>query len=79
MKDYVKQQMNAMRTRSGTVTIDCKLTAFLYDLMRDHLSAGAMEKLLAQSVDGPVIYTNGWLAQYAADIAARLKETDTVK
>lgn len=61
-----------MRDRSGNVTIKCKLTSFLYDLMRDHLAVGEIEELIQDSTPDEVTYTNGWLAQYAHDLARRL-------
>jgi hypothetical protein len=62
-----------LRARSGTVTLTGRLTAFLYDLMRDHLTPGAVEKIVQESTDIEVVYTNGWLARYAEDLAHRLQ------
>lgn len=52
-----------------------KLTAFLYDLMRDHLTCGVVEKLVqvAQLGDGNVEYTNQHLAKYSQELANRLR------
>ena len=62
-----------MRDRSGNVTDSCMLTSFLYELMRDHLPPGVVEKVVQGSVcSKKVQYTNGWLASYARDIATRL-------
>ena len=49
-----------------------RLASFLYDLMRDHLTPGMVEDLVQESVDIEVAYTNGYLAQYALDMAKRL-------
>lgn len=68
------EQIEQLRTRAGHITIDCKLTAFLYDLMRDHVPPGIVEGLMVELPSEPVLYTNGWLAQYASDLATRLKK-----
>jgi hypothetical protein len=66
---------DSLRKRSGTVTINSKLVSFLYELMRDHLPTGEVEALVRASEDEPkCTYTNGWLAQYAEDLAKRLKD-----
>ena len=68
------ETMKQMRQRSGSVTIDCKFTSFLYTLMRDHVQPGAIEDIMLNHMsDEPVEYSNGWLALYAQDIAKRLK------
>jgi hypothetical protein len=43
--------------------------------MRDHLPTGTVEEIVrASEQESEVIYTNGWLAQYAEDLANRLKD-----
>lgn len=66
MNSHHDQQNESMRKRSEEVTSDCRLTAFLYDLMRDHVPPGG----------ACYQYTNGWLALYAADLAARIAESN---
>jgi hypothetical protein len=66
-----------MRNRSGNVNASSRLTSFLYDLMRDHVTPGVVEELVRDSADKEVSYTNGWLAQYAFDLATRLGENVT--
>lgn len=61
-----------LRTRSGNVNASSRLTSFLYDLMRDHLTPGVVEKLVQGSTSQEVSYTNGWLARYAFDLTVRL-------
>lgn len=64
-----------LRESSGSVQINSKLVSFLYELMRDHLPAGEVEKIVRASDSEPnVVYTNGWLAQYAEHLANRLKD-----
>ena len=62
-----------LRKRSGNVRIKDKLTSFLYDLMRDHLTPGKVESILLNCRIPDVTYTNGWLARYAEDVAKRLR------
>ena len=68
----------AMRERSGHVSDDRKLVCVLYRLMRDGTVApGELEtrvreaEWVAAECD-KVRFTNGWLAQYAQDLADRL-------
>jgi hypothetical protein len=71
----IKNKNDSLRERSGTVKIDSRLVGFLYTLMRDHLPAAIVEELTRDSEDSPdYVYTNGWLALYAQDIANRLKD-----
>lgn len=66
---------------SGNIRGTCKLTCFLYLLMRNNLAAGVVEGLVGEVTEcknEPIEYCNGWLAQYAEDIKKRLlgeKET----
>ncbi len=63
-----------LRERSGYVSFDSKLTSFLYELMRDYLPAGTIEEIIRSSEsNGKTIYSNGWLAKYADDLAKRLE------
>lgn len=62
----------ALFERSGQVTSTDPLVSFLYDLLRDELPAGAVERLV-QEAAVPVTMTNGYLARYAEDLAARLR------
>ena len=70
-------QIKAMRERSGRETSKDPLVDFLYHLMRDHLPVGTVEGIVSTEVEAykgqTSVYTNGWLAQYAKDIADRLK------
>ncbi len=62
-----------LRKRSGIFASDSKLVSFLYELLRDHVSPSTMETVTRASVRvGPTIFTNGWIARYAYDIAERL-------
>ncbi len=73
-EDERQEYLKKFRDRSGNVVINDKLTSFLYELMRDYLTPGQVESILLNSTnDVDVVYTNGWLAEYANDIAKRLK------
>lgn len=63
----------ALRERSGEVDVlGDRLTSFLYDLLRDHLPSGVVERMVREA-DADIQYTNGWLAEYARDLARRLR------
>lgn len=67
------QENAGLRERSGEVAImGDRLASFLYDLLRDHLPAGEVERLVREA-DPDVQYTNGWLAEYARDLSRRLR------
>ena len=68
----MSSENDSLRERSGSIKIDSKLVSFLYELMRDHVPPGVVEKLVQDSQMVEVKYTNGWLARYAEDLANRL-------
>lgn len=73
------EHMGAMRARSGTEKSADPLVSFLYNLMRDHLPAGAVEGIMLDTYPDRVsVFTNGWLARYAKDVATRLRELPSV-
>ena len=66
----------SIRERSGNFISSDSLVAFLYFLLRDHLSAGVIEDIMKNHIRDKNFagdYSNGWIAQYAQDIASRLK------
>lgn len=70
----------ALRERSGSVDSSDPLVSFLYILMRDHLPAGVVEGIMQKHVvlegtdDGDESqFSNGFIARYAKDVAARLR------
>ena len=66
-----------MRKASGGVVIEeDKLTSLFYQLMRDHLPAGALVAVVQQIVAEPseIVYTNGWLANSARYLADLLRK-----
>jgi len=69
-----EEKTKALRERSGTITDKNKSVEFLYVLMRDHVPAGTVEEVMCQTEGKECVYTNGFLAQYAQDVANRLNE-----
>lgn len=68
-----------MRADSGTVTSDDKLVIFIYLLLRDGLNFGAVERLVdASTHEKTAVFTNGWAATHAMDIASRLRKPNEV-
>ena len=66
----------ALHARSCHVETTDKLVDFFYLLMRDHVPAGTIEKLVRECDEErgiSSIFTNGWLASYAKDLAHRLR------
>ena len=55
------------------VTDDRPLVSFLYELMRDHVTPGVVERLVKESPAGETKFTNGHLANYAKELADRLE------
>lgn len=68
-----KSNHENLKIRSGNFSSHNKLTSFLYELMRDHVLPGDIEKIMNSCSQQECHYTNGWLAQYAEDIALRLE------
>jgi predicted ATPase len=67
-----------LREVSGNVVFNDALTSFLYELMRDHLSAGTVEEIVRNSTyNTEVLFTNGWLAKYANHLSEELLNAKT--
>ncbi|KKL22962.1 hypothetical protein LCGC14_2430160 [marine sediment metagenome] len=75
-----KKRAEELREESGTVTYSDPLTAFLYDLMRDHLPTGVVEKIVHENVDNEqeCVFTNGWLAKYAHNLAETINNAKLI-
>jgi hypothetical protein len=73
-----KRINDELRQRSGAVTSKSRLVCFLYHLLRDHLPAADVEELArtATEYEEESLYSNGWLAHYAEDVAKRLQGED---
>jgi hypothetical protein len=70
-----------LRAESGTVTYTDPLTSFFYQLLRDHMTAGDVEKIVSdivQEAGKDVTFTNGWLAKYANNLADTLRNAETL-
>lgn len=66
-----------MRKRSGEETSSDPLVTFIYVLMRDHVTPGVVEETMLHHAAQESLFTNGWLARYAKDVAARLRGPET--
>jgi len=68
-------RMEGLRSDSGNVEFSDTLTTFFYLLLRDHLPAGKVEMIIHEVVNGAdsILFTNGYLAQYADNLASALK------
>ena len=64
-----------LRAESGDIMSTDKVENFIYVLLRDHLTAGDVESLTRSVEDdtASVVFCNGWIAQYAKNVAKRLK------
>lgn len=71
--------MASIAERSGQKSSTDPLVTFVYLLLRDHLTAGDMEELLKALPESQVLakFSNGWLASYAEDVVARLRQAPT--
>ena len=64
---------NEMRELTGCVN-GGKLSALFYILLRDHLTAGVVEKIVDSIEDTTEVeFTNGYIANYAKLLAKRLE------
>lgn len=64
---------------SNNVITSDPLVSFLYELMRDHVVPGTVEKIVQEDrfhleEKREISLSNGYLAQYAEDVAARLRK-----
>lgn len=80
-----KERIVELRLTSGSVKSSDPLVSFLYELMRSYITPGDVETILANIIEEQsniskgnnkdyVIFTNGYLANYAINIASKLKE-----
>jgi len=70
-----KEDNRRLRAVSGSVNSSRKIVSFLYLLGRDHLPLGTIEEIMMQcKTDEETLFSNGWLARYAGDLADRLED-----
>lgn len=69
-----KDNKPSMRDRSGQVESADPVVSLLYLMARDHVPVGKIEDLLREVSTGDTVeFSNGWLASWALDVAARLR------
>ena len=75
MKDKVNDN-DILREKSGNIADSDNLTSFLYQLMRDEMVPGKVEKIIRNICDEEPerLYSNGWLMQYAQYLSNKLLE-----
>lgn len=69
-----------LRRDSGTVLSDDPFVSLFYGLLREVVPAGVLESQVQIVLDerqkgGDVVFTNGYLANYAQNIVKRLRES----
>lgn len=72
----LQKRNEELKEASGEVAFSDPLTTFLYLLMRNELPAGKVEGLVREAVDSSeeCLFTNGWLAHYANNLAETIKD-----
>lgn len=71
----VRKHSDQMRKRSGSVDSRIPLVSFLYTLIRDHVTPGQIEEIMLRQmpkVGETTEFSNGYLANYAQDVATRI-------
>ncbi len=71
-QEIAKSSADRMRSASGSVNSSHTLDAFLYLLMRDHVTPGEVEDIMNQITVDVSEFSNGWLAENAIDVRKRL-------
>jgi len=65
--------------KTETFTSSDWLTGFIYTLMRDVVPPGEMERIILdmekEDRSGDTIFTNGYVANYAHELAERIRNT----
>ena len=71
----VPESIRALAQRSGFVAVTDPISAFLYLLMRDYITAGDVEEIMLELAEmGPTFRAcNGYLAHHSNDVASRLR------
>lgn len=77
----MEKRMDELREVSGAVTYADPLTTLFYLLIRDHVPAGVVEKIVWEVANDPeeIVFTNGWLAKYANNLSEQLTGAKTVQ
>ena len=75
----MKDRISRLREKSGNVISTDPFVSFMYQLMRDHLAPGTVEKIVQDVIsegEVEVRYTNGYLAKYAEDLVEELRDPE---
>lgn len=71
-----------LREESGRVAFTDPLTSFLYQLMRDEVPCGTIETIVKDVISEgnvEIIFTNGYLAKYANNLAELIRNAGQIK
>lgn len=65
-----------MRNASGHVKSSDKVVMLMYYLLRDHITSSKLESIVdeLEKMENEALFTNGWLAKYAENLASRLEK-----
>lgn len=69
----MKYTNDEMRKDSGAVNSDDTLVKFLYVILRDHMQSSELKTIMDRVPDGSAEFTGGYIAEYAKNLASRLK------
>lgn len=79
VRDVYADEIENLRLRSGEEISENPLVSFLYELMRDYVAPGVVERIVLNSPAKRTKFSNGYLAQYAKDLAYRLENMKGVR
>lgn len=78
----MRGRIDSLRVESGNIKYSDPLTSFIYELLRDHLTCATVEVIISHIIaesGKEIAFTNGWLAQYAHNLADLIINADKVK
>jgi hypothetical protein len=71
-----KERENELQQKSGSVSSTDPVAVLLYMLAKDYLPVQKLEELfekLSAVLPGTVVFNNGWLGQYATELAGKVR------
>ena len=72
-KQKWEERFAELRKASGDIKSNDQLVSFLYELMRDYVPCGTVERIAQGCSYKEYSFTNGFLASYAKNIAKKLR------
>lgn len=77
MDKKLAKAIKRMRKKSGSIDDNRLLVDFIYIIGRDYIPLGKIESIMLMIDKGKKTkseFSNGWLAEYAQDVAERLSK-----